>query len=104
VEDLDLKQMQSKENEIKLGNRLIDRPNFMFLNFLSYKLEWRGKKLIKVNRYFPSSKKCSSCGHINHELTLGDRIWTCPICGEKHDRDINAAINIKNKGLRLLTV
>jgi len=76
----------------------------LFLTYLSYKLEWRGKKLIKVDRFFPSSKKCSVCGHINHELTLSDRTWTCPICGKKHDRDINAAINIKNEGLRLLTI
>jgi len=104
VEDLNLKQMQSKDNKIKFGKRLIDRPNAMFLNFLEYKLEWRGKKLIKVDRYFPSSKKCSECGYVNNELTLNDREWVCPICGQKHDRDINAANNIKNEGLRLLTI
>jgi len=104
VEDLDLKQMQSKDKEIKLTKRLIDRPNATFLNYLNYKLEWRGKKLIKVGRYFPSSKKCSECGYINQNLTLNDREWVCPICGKKHDRDVNAAINIKNEGLRLLAI
>lgn len=104
VEDLDIKAMQSKDNEIRFGKMLIDRPYYMFLSFLEYKLKWRGKKLIKVDRYFPSSKLCSKCGYKNDNLTLSTRSWICPICGNKHDRDINAAINIKNEGLRLLTL
>ena len=102
VENLDLKSMQSKDNKFKFGKTLIDRPYYMFLSFLEYKLNWRGKKLIKVDRYFPSSKLCSECGYKNANLTLNDRHWTCPICGKIHDRDINAAINIKKEGLKLL--
>ena len=74
----------------------------MFLNLLSYKLDWLGKKLIKVDRYFPSSKLCNKCGYKNDKLQLSDRDWICPICGEKHDRDKNAAINIRNEGIRLV--
>jgi len=70
---------------------------------LSYKSEWNGIKLIEIDRFYPSSKTCNKCGYINNELKLSTRSWTCPNCGEKHDRDINAAINIKNEGYRLLT-
>jgi len=70
-----------------------------FNSFLEYKAEWHGKNIIRIGRFEPSSKCCSSCGKINKELTLKDRVWTCK-CGVTHDRDINAAINIKNFGLR----
>jgi putative transposase len=70
-----------------------------FVRQLEYKSEWYGKNLIEIGRFEPSSKLCSNCGTINHELTLTDREWTCNSCGTKHDRDINAAINIKNIGL-----
>ena len=104
VENLDMKKMQSKDNEIKFSKSLIDRPYSMFLDMLNYKLEWRGKKLIKIDRYFPSSKLCNECGYKNNDLTLKDREWVCPRCGKKHNRDINAAINIRNEGLRLLAL
>ncbi len=104
VEDLDIKSMQSKDNKIRFSKMLIDRPYYMFLSFLEYKLNWRNKKLIKVDRYFPSSKLCHECGYKNDNLTLSDRSWTCPKCGNHHDRDINAAINIKKEGLRLLSL
>lgn len=104
AENLDLKSMQSKDSKIRFGKMLIDRPYYMFLTFLEYKLSWRNKKLIKVDRYFPSSKLCHECGYKNDNLTLNDRSWTCPICGKKHDRDINAALNIKKEGLRLLAL
>jgi len=58
--------------------------------------------LILIDRYFPSSKMCSACGYINRDLSLNDREWKCPDCGTEHDRDINASINIKNEGLRIL--
>ena len=101
VEDLDLKGMESSENKMKFGIDVIDRSYRTFLNYLTYKLDWLGKKLIKVDRYFASSKLCSKCGFKNDNLQLSDREWTCPICGEKHNRDVNAAINIKNEGIRL---
>ena len=70
------------------------------LTMLRYKCEWYGKNLSIIGRFDPSSKSCSSCGYINKELTLNDRKWTCEKCGSNHDRDINAAINIRNFGLR----
>ena len=65
-----------------------------FVNMLSYKSESNGKNVIFIGRYEPSSKLCHNCGYINNDLKLKDREWTCPICGEHLDRDINAAINI----------
>jgi putative transposase len=61
-------------------------------------------ELVVVDRCFPSTQLCHVCGHKNTDLTLEDRTWTCPMCGTTHDRDVNAAINIKNEGLRLLAV
>lgn len=60
-----------------------------------------GKEVKFVDRFYPSSKLCSNCGYKNTKLKLSDREWTCPICGEYHDRDINAAINILKEGERL---
>jgi len=70
-----------------------------FIELLAYKCDWYGVNLLKIGRFEPSSKLCSKCGIINQELTLADRKWTCKNCGTKHDRDINAAINIKRFGL-----
>jgi putative transposase len=69
---------------------------------LNYKLERAGKILIKIDRFFPSSKKCHCCQSYNKTLSLSDRTWTCDSCGSVLDRDINAAINIKSEGLRIL--
>ncbi len=66
---------------------------------LEYKAEWYGRELIKIDRYFPSSKRCSSCGYVVEKLPLNIREWDCPKCGSHHDRDINAAINILAAGL-----
>ena len=71
-----------------------------FRSMLEYKSEWYGKNLSVIGRFDPSSKSCSNCGTINRELILEDREWTCKKCGSTHDRDINAAINIRNFGLR----
>ncbi|MCQ2170693.1 MAG: transposase, partial [Bacteroidales bacterium] len=60
------------------------------------------KTVVKVDRYYPSSKTCSVCGWKNDNLTLANRSWTCPQCGTKHDRDVNAAVNILGEGLRVL--
>ncbi|MBJ3433511.1 transposase, partial [Salmonella enterica subsp. enterica serovar Agona] len=65
-----------------------------FFRQLEYKCAWRGVALLKVGRWEPSSKRCSSCGEINEHLTLADRRWQCPACGAEHHRDINAAVNI----------
>ena len=75
-----------------------------FKQILTYKAEWYGKKLILIDRFFPSSKTCSSCGYIKKDLTLNDRKWVCPECNSNHDRDLNAAKNIKTEGLKKLNL
>jgi putative transposase len=69
---------------------------------LDYKSDWAGRRLIKIDQWYPSSKTCSGCGHVLQKLALSTRSWTCPVCGEKHDRDTNAAKNIKAVGLTVL--
>jgi transposase len=69
---------------------------------LKYKADWRDKILIDVDRWYPSSKSCSTCQHRLDELRLDVREWTCPKCGSCHDRDINAARNVLTEGLRQL--
>ncbi len=102
VENLDLKEMSERRDKLKLGISIFDLGYGTFLNYLSYKLKWLNKKLIKVNRYFPSSHLCSACNYRKSDLTLNQRSWVCPICGFKHDRDYNAAINIKKEGIRMI--
>ena len=70
-----------------------------FVRQLKYKAEWEGKNIVFIGRFEPSSKTCSKCGYVKRDLKLSDREWVCPICGERHDRDVNAAINIKNFAL-----
>jgi putative transposase len=69
-----------------------------FVSLLSYKADWYGRTLVKIDRWYPSSKRCSNCGHILDSLTLDVREWTCPECGASHDRDSNAANNILMAG------
>jgi putative transposase len=69
---------------------------------LTYKSQWLGRNLIFIDRWAPSTKTCSCCGFHNSTLTLSDRSWRCPGCGTHHDRDINAALNIKRMGLEKL--
>jgi putative transposase len=79
----------------------------MFFNQLEYKADWYGKTLLKIGQFEPSTKICNICGFHNKELTLKDRDWRCPECNTEHDRDINAAINIKKFALQnqnLITV
>ncbi len=71
----------------------------MFVSMLEYKAEQRGKNVLKIGRYDPSSKTCSVCGYVKRDLQLSDREWQCPECGSHHDRDINAAKNIKDFAL-----
>lgn len=71
---------------------------------LTYKANWYGRDLIQIDRFFPSSKLCSCCGHKNKELELKDRSWKCSECGTVHDRDFNAAKNILNEGKRILNI
>jgi len=71
----------------------------VFVEMLKYKAEWRGKNILQIGRFEPSSKMCSACGRINKDLKLKDREWTCS-CGIVVDRDLNAAINIKSFALK----
>lgn len=98
VEDIN---MQNMAQSLKLGKSTNDNGFGMFRTILAYKLADRGKKLIKIDKWFPSSKMCRFCGNINHELTLSDRVWTCE-CGQILNRDENAAINIMNVGLSMV--
>lgn len=99
VEDIDLRTMGSALN---LGKNLHDNGFGMFRTFLQYKLEQKGSILVKIGRYYASTKRCSECGYVNPDVTLGVKEWVCPICGEVHDRDENAAVNIEQEGLRIL--
>lgn len=93
IEDIDLKNMSKRYN---LG-RYVQTSSFgVFRDMLKYKLEEKGKYLVVVNKYYPSSKLCSNCGYINKSLMLSDRTWECPECHTIHQRDYNAAINIRN--------
>ena len=100
IEDLNMQQMSKALN---FGKSVCDNGWGMFTTFLSYKLEEMGKQLIKVDRFFASSQTCSECGYRNSETkNLAVRSWACPNCGTYHDRDTNAAINIRNEGMRVI--
>ena len=99
MEDLNVKGMLKNHN---LAKSIQELSLNRFKEILKYKSEWYERDLIEIDRYFPSSKLCSVCGYKNAELTLKDREWICPDCGTKHDRDINASVNILNEGKRLL--
>jgi putative transposase len=92
LEDLNVKGMMQNH---KLAKSIGDVSWSMFNVFLNYKAEWYGKEIRRVDRFYVSSKTCSSCGHKLDDLTLNDRVFACPICGLEIDRDLNAAINIK---------
>ena len=103
IEDLDMKAIANKG--FGNGKATLDNGWGMFTTMLDYKMAERGKYLQKIDRWYPSSQTCSACGCINSETkNLSIRKWTCPHCGAEHDRDTNAAINIKQEGLRLLEV
>ncbi|MEC5211433.1 putative transposase [Psychrobacter sp. PL15] len=101
IEDLNVKGLLKNH---KLAKAIADSSWSTFTNMLTYKADWYGKTVIKVDRWYPSSKTCSCCGHIlgKGELKLSDRAWVCKICLTQHHRDINASINILNEGLRCL--
>jgi putative transposase len=92
-EDLNISGMVKNHN---LAQSISDVGWGMFVDFCKYKSEWYGKNILQIPTFEPSTKICSVCGTTNHTLTLADREWICANCGTLHDRDINAAINIKN--------
>ena len=96
VENLAVKNMLRNH---KLAQAISDASWGEFIRQLEYKCQWYGRTLVKINRWFPSSKTCGHCRHIVEKLPLSIREWDCPDCGTKHDRDINAAKNILAAGL-----
>lgn len=98
VEDIDMKAMSQCLN---FGKSVMDDSYGAFRDMLRYKLGEQGKELVKVDRFFPSSKMCSRCGSVKKELGLNERIYRCG-CGNCMDRDVNAAVNIREEGRRIL--
>lgn len=102
VEDLNMKGLSQCLN---FGKSVSDNGWGMFTGFLEYKLAEQGKRLVKVGKFFPSSQTCSRCGQVNPVTKdLSVRRWTCLACGTEHDRDVNAAVNIRNEGMRIVCV
>ena len=99
MENLNVKGMQSNHH---LAQAVGDASFGTFLTLLEYKCRWYGVNLIKIDRFAPSSKTCGQCGYVYKGLKLSERSWTCPECGTHHDRDFNAACNIKEFGLKAL--
>jgi len=98
-EDLNVKGMLKNHN---LAKSIQDASFSSFCNMIKYKAEQKNRIYLKINRFFPSSKLCHHCDYKYIGLKLDERFWICPDCGEKLDRDGNAAINILNEGLRIL--
>ena len=99
LENISMKQMQKKH-----GKKVMDYGFSEFINILEYLSKQSGTQVIKVDRFFPSSQLCSDCGYQNKEVkNLSIREWTCPNCGEHHDRDRNAARNIHVEGLKIIS-
>ncbi len=100
IEDLNVKGIVKNR---KLAKAISDRAWSVFTTMLAYKAEWYGKTLVKIDRWYPSSKTCSGCSHLltKAELPLSLRSWNCPSCLQENDRDLNASINILNQGLLL---
>jgi putative transposase len=101
VENLNVKAMTRNR---KLSLAISQVGWGMLCTMLKYKAEWEGKVYLEIDRFFPSSKTCSHCYHKVEELPLNIRSWICPNCNTQHDRDINASINIRDEGLRILSV
>ena len=96
VEDIDLQDMSKS---LHFGKSIHDNGFGMFRNMLTYKLHDRGKEIVKIGKFYPSSQICNVCNYRNHDVKdLAIREWYCPKCGTLHDRDVNAAINILNEG------
>lgn len=100
MEDLNAKGMMKNHH---LAKAVTDASFGEFARLLEYKCDERGRSLVKIGRFYPSSKTCSACGHRLDALPLSVRSWDCPACGAHHDRDVNAARNILTEGKRILS-
>jgi putative transposase len=100
LEDLNVKGMIKNH---KLAKHILDASWGTFVRLLEYKADWNDKQIVKINRFYPSSKTCCECGWINQDLNLSMREWTCPSCNTLLDRDLNAAKNILKEGLRIIS-
>ena len=96
LEDLNVEGMMKNHY---LAKSIVSASWYQFKTILGYKSEWYGKNVLFIGRFDPSSKTCNHCGYVNKDLKLSDRKWKCPKCGEVIDRDINAAINIRDWGI-----
>ena len=96
IEDLNVRGMLANH---RLARAIADMGFYELRRQLSYKAAWRGGRVVVAGRWYPSSKTCSRCGHRLEALALGTRYWTCPGCGVHHDRDVNAALNLKNMAM-----
>lgn len=99
IEDLAIKNMVKNR---KLAQAISDVAWGELIRQLDYKCQWYGKELVKIDRFFPSSKRCGNCGHTVEKLPLNIRQWECPSCGSQHDRDLNASKNLEAAGLAVL--
>jgi putative transposase len=100
LEDLNINGMVKNH---KLSKHILDVSWGKFVTMLRYKAEWNDKKIVNIDRFFPSSKTCNYCGYINQNLKLDIREWVCPSCNTKLDRDLNASINILKEGNKILS-
>ena len=100
MEDLNVKGMMRNH---KLAESIQEMNFGEFRRMLEYKAKWYGRQIVYVDRFYPPSKTCNHCGYVNKELKLSDRQWICPQCGEVIERDYNAALNILDEGLRIIS-
>jgi putative transposase len=100
LEDLAVKNMAKNH---KLAQAISDVSWGSLVSMLKYKATWHNRQIIQIDRWYPSSKTCSSCSHLMSSMTLSVREWICPVCGDHHDRDVNAAKNILRQGLNIMS-
>lgn len=98
METLNVKGMMEEK---KLSRNISDASWGLLTQMLEYKSKWYGRDLIKINRWFPSSKTCSNCGNVKETLLLSERVYKCEVCKIEIDRDLNAAKNIKTTGIKI---
>ena len=99
MENLNVKGMVRNH---KLADSIQEMNFGEFRRMLEYKAQWYGRKIVFVDRFYPSSKTCNECGYVNKTLKLSDRLWICPDCGKIIERDYNAALNIRDEGIRMI--